>query len=375
MHTDGLLLGVLSHGPSLAGRRGGNLNFRIGMRRSTSYGWIFGSGRQAKDLGTGPETRKILADLLSDINELKTLLANEGMVIFGACGAQLIHPSSGHYGRLSCGCLIAKGSRCTACQKPAEAARAAAGRARRGKDWPAISRRLLASWRAGRCGMRGLWDHRRPDRRPPDPHCLRDGGGGAAMGPDCDGCRPSINAGYRPGPLGREPGGIAHAVAVTDAAKRRDRHLGWRLQVDPEVQPSIEAPGLPPEAALLCVLTRRLGTDAVEALALDVELPRHGGDLVVEEVEPAEGLGVGELEVPVASVAVVLDRYGHLLPGHEEAVLAALDALAKSPPTPDADLLALPLRETSAGFRGAFRASARKQKKRTPSDLRFYCGR
>lgn len=49
---------------------------------------------------------------------------------------------------LDCGCLIAKGSRCTQCQKPREAARAAAGRARRGKDWPAISRRLLASWRA-----------------------------------------------------------------------------------------------------------------------------------------------------------------------------------------------------------------------------------
>jgi len=42
------------------------------------------------------------------------------------------------------------------------------------------------------------------------------------------------------------------------------------------------------------------------------------------------------------SVAVVLDRYGHLLPGHEEAVLAGLDVLAKSPPTPGADLLALP---------------------------------
>lgn len=61
------------------------------------------------------------------------------------------------------------------------------------------------------------------------------------------------------------------------------------------------------------------------------------------------------------SVAVVLDRYGHLLPGHEESVLSALDALAKSPPTPGADLLALPLPEISAGFsRGVsgFQASA-----------------
>ncbi len=32
------------------------------------------------------------------------------------------------------------------------------------------------------------------------------------------------------------------------------------------------------------------------------------------------------------SVAVVLDRYGHLLPGHEEAVLAALGTLARTPP-------------------------------------------
>ena len=53
---------------------------------------------------------------------------------------------------LSCGSLIAKGSRCPPCQKPREAARAAAGRARRGKDWPAISKRLLASWRAAGIG-------------------------------------------------------------------------------------------------------------------------------------------------------------------------------------------------------------------------------
>lgn len=50
------------------------------------------------------------------------------------------------------------------------------------------------------------------------------------------------------------------------------------------------------------------------------------------------------------SVAVVLDRYGHLLPGHEDSVLAALDALAKCPPAPAADLSALPVPKSSAGF-------------------------
>ena len=34
------------------------------------------------------------------------------------------------------------------------------------------------------------------------------------------------------------------------------------------------------------------------------------------------------------SVSVVLDRYGHLFPGHEEAVLDRLDSLATSPPVP-----------------------------------------
>lgn len=53
---------------------------------------------------------------------------------------------------LGCGQLIATGSRCGPCHKPLEARRAAAGRARRGKDWPAISRRLLASWRANGVG-------------------------------------------------------------------------------------------------------------------------------------------------------------------------------------------------------------------------------
>ena len=78
-----------------------------------------------------------------------------------------------------------------------------------------------------------------------------------------------------------------------------------RLQVDPEVQPSIETPDLPPEAALLCVMARRLGTDAVEALAFDVKLPCRRGDLVVEEVKAAEGFGVGELEVPVRAPAAL----------------------------------------------------------------------
>lgn len=52
------------------------------------------------------------------------------------------------------------------------------------------------------------------------------------------------------------------------------------------------------------------------------------------------------------SVALVLDRYGHLLPGHEEAVLAALDAFARAPRVPAGDLVALPVPKTPAGFRG-----------------------
>ena len=58
------------------------------------------------------------------------------------------------------------------------------------------------------------------------------------------------------------------------------------------------------------ILVRTLGhgeaeRPGVEVLALDVELPCRGGDLVVEEVEPPECLGVGELEVPVGAPAGV----------------------------------------------------------------------
>lgn len=59
------------------------------------------------------------------------------------------------------------------------------------------------------------------------------------------------------------------------------------------------------------------------------------------------------------SVAVVLDRYGHLLPGHDEPVLAALDAFAMSPQTTAGDLLSLPLPENSAGFSRGSAASNR----------------
>ncbi|HSH58739.1 MAG TPA: site-specific integrase [Acidimicrobiales bacterium] len=44
------------------------------------------------------------------------------------------------------------------------------------------------------------------------------------------------------------------------------------------------------------------------------------------------------------SVSVVLDRYGHLFPGHEEAVLARLEDLGSCPPVPDGDVLPLPER-------------------------------
>ena len=52
------------------------------------------------------------------------------------------------------------------------------------------------------------------------------------------------------------------------------------------------------------------------------------------------------------SVALVLDRDGHLLPGHEEVVLAALDGFAEAPPEPAGDLLALPVPKIPRGFAG-----------------------
>jgi hypothetical protein len=43
-----------------------------------------------------------------------------------------------------------------------------------------------------------------------------------------------------------------------------------------------------------------------------------------------------------SSVVTVLDRYGHLLPGSEESVTDALDAMARAAkPTPTADVIAL----------------------------------
>jgi hypothetical protein len=47
------------------------------------------------------------------------------------------------------------------------------------------------------------------------------------------------------------------------------------------------------------------------------------------------------------SVAVVLDRYGHLLPGHEDSVLTALDLFAKSPPSHAGEVLAMPEQRAS----------------------------
>ena len=66
------------------------------------------------------------------------------------------------------------------------------------------------------------------------------------------------------------------------------------------------------------------------------------------------------------SVALVLDRYGHLLPGHEEAVLAALDGLAKAPSEPAGDLLALPVPKNSAGYPRGKSASRREAGERHP---------
>ena len=41
------------------------------------------------------------------------------------------------------------------------------------------------------------------------------------------------------------------------------------------------------------------------------------------------------------SVSLVLDRYGHLFPGHEEAVLARLENLGSALPSPEGDVLPL----------------------------------
>ncbi len=59
------------------------------------------------------------------------------------------------------------------------------------------------------------------------------------------------------------------------------------------------------------------------------------------------------------SVALVLDRYGHLFPGHETGVLAALDGLARTPSEPAGDLLELPLPRVSAGFSRVFSEAQR----------------
>lgn len=49
---------------------------------------------------------------------------------------------------LDCAVVIPSGSRCTACQRAVEARRQRRAVQRRGRDWPAISRALLAQWRA-----------------------------------------------------------------------------------------------------------------------------------------------------------------------------------------------------------------------------------
>jgi hypothetical protein len=47
-------------------------------------------------------------------------------------------------------------------------------------------------------------------------------------------------------------------------------------------------------------------------------------------------------------VVTVLDRYGHLLPGHEDKVNDALDAMAQAArPAPDATVRAMDARWTS----------------------------
>jgi hypothetical protein len=78
------------------------------------------------------------------------------------------------------------------------------------------------------------------------------------------------------------------------------------LHVDPEIEPPVHASDTPLSGPLLCALLPRLGPSAVESLTLDVELPGGSGDLLVEAVEPAEGLGVLVLE-PEMGVAPALE--------------------------------------------------------------------
>ncbi len=75
------------------------------------------------------------------------------------------------------------------------------------------------------------------------------------------------------------------------------------------------------------------------------------------------------------SVALVVDRYGHLLPGHEEAVLAPSTASRRHRQRPPVTSSRCQCRKIPRGIRGVNRLLAGRRASRTPSDLRFCGGR
>lgn len=131
-------------------------------------------------------------------------------------------------------------------------------------------------------------------------------------------------------------------------ADRLDRHMTEFTDAGPE---ALVFPGADGGALRANAWRSRYWRPAIRATGL---APLRPHDLRHTAVSLWIAAGASPKQIATwaghTSVAVVLDRYGHLLPGREEAVLAALDVLAKSPPTPGADLLALPLPENSAGF-------------------------
>lgn len=91
---------------------------------------------------------------------------------------------------------------------------------------------------------------------------------------------------------------------------------------------------------------RRFWTPAVTAAGLE---PLRPHDLRHSAVAFWIAAGASPREIAAraghSSVVTVLDRYGHLLPGHEDRVNAALDEMAsRAVPTPSAPVLDLPRR-------------------------------
>ncbi len=81
------------------------------------------------------------------------------------------------------------------------------------------------------------------------------------------------------------------------------------LQPDAEIQVGLQVLELPTRAKGL----RRLGRDAVEGLALEVQLVAGVIDVTVEPLDAPKGVGMGDLEVHVAPVLAL--ELGQLLLG------------------------------------------------------------